>query len=371
MNTRLTRIAFFLLLVFLPGCDRMDVEMTSLGLMAGLDLNKADEMVVYIMKPVFSKEVKEKYQVYEVKARSLRESRKNLDIASGYVVGGKIQIYFIGKRLLEHGGWFPTLDVHFRDAKNTVNARVVEVDGEVADIFNTKLPYSARLSDHLVTLIDSSARRNEVTKTTLMQLDKQIFDRGITPYITSMKKEGENIILQGTTLLDKKGKYVLTLENFEPELFNLMQKRMRGKTSLTVSIPKEKNNDDIIDTSLVSFDVLKVARDVETSFKENKYLFNIKLTFSVALTERFFPFDVRNNKDKLEKVIQEQLQKQFASLFKKCQERKVDPFGFGLYARAYQYQQWKQVEDHWGEAFSKADVRITVETKIKYMGPVK
>ncbi len=41
----------------------------------------------------------------------------------------------------------------------------------------------------------------------------------------------------------------------------------------------------------------------------------------------------------------------------------------GLYARAYEYKEWQKVQDDWGEALSKADIKINVKVKVKSMGP--
>jgi hypothetical protein len=56
------------------------------------------------------------------------------------------------------------------------------------------------------------------------------------------------------------------------------------------------------------------------------------------------------------------------ALVAKMQRHEIDPIGLGLYARAYQFKAWEHVQDEWGHAFSKADVRIHIKTKIKNMG---
>lgn len=48
----------------------------------------------------------------------------------------------------------------------------------------------------------------------------------------------------------------------------------------------------------------------------------------------------------LEEKIAEQLMQQFDRLIKKLQARKIDPVGLGLYARAYEYEHYKRVEEH-------------------------
>ncbi|MDF2959383.1 MAG: spore gernimation protein [Paenibacillus sp.] len=72
----------------------------------------------------------------------------------------------------------------------------------------------------------------------------------------------------------------------------------------------------------------------------------------------------------LEARIVKELQKKFADLIHKCQKSQVDPFGFGLYARAYRFPEWKAVENEWGKTFAKAKVSIITQVEIKSVGVV-
>ncbi|MCM3339784.1 Ger(x)C family spore germination C-terminal domain-containing protein [Paenibacillus sp. MER TA 81-3] len=70
-------------------------------------------------------------------------------------------------------------------------------------------------------------------------------------------------------------------------------------------------------------------------------------------------------------IIAKQLQQKFERLIRKLQNAKIDPTGFGMYARAYAYPQWLKVSDNWGEAFKDAEVNVKVNVKIIGMGAVK
>jgi len=88
----------------------------------------------------------------------------------------------------------------------------------------------------------------------------------------------------------------------------------------------------------------------------------------IVMTERLFKFDVEKNAPLLEKQIADEVHKQMQQLIKKIQQAKIDPIGLGLYARAYEYEQWEKVKDNWGEALSKADINVKVKIKIQDMG---
>ncbi|UOK61235.1 Ger(x)C family spore germination C-terminal domain-containing protein [Paenibacillus sp. OVF10] len=39
------------------------------------------------------------------------------------------------------------------------------------------------------------------------------------------------------------------------------------------------------------------------------------------------------------------------ALIKKCQNYNIDPFGYGFYARAYQYPLYKEAQTDWGKNY--------------------
>ncbi|MDZ7542436.1 Ger(x)C family spore germination protein, partial [Clostridium perfringens] len=45
--------------------------------------------------------------------------------------------------------------------------------------------------------------------------------------------------------------------------------------------------------------------------------------------------------------------------------------GLGPYARAYEYAQWKKVQDDWGEVLSNADIKVNVKVKVNGTGTIK
>lgn len=66
-------------------------------------------------------------------------------------------------------------------------------------------------------------------------------------------------------------------------------------------------------------------------------------------------------------MLAKEIQKQLESIVKKLQKYEVDPIGFGLYARAYEYKQFKK-QKSWAKAFAKADVNIRLTVEIVNYG---
>lgn len=77
------------------------------------------------------------------------------------------------------------------------------------------------------------------------------------------------------------------------------------------------------------------------------------------------------NHKQLEKAISQQLTKETTQLITKIKQAKIDPFGFGLYARALQYRNWVTHENNWTQELSKSKINIRINIKVRDIGNVK
>ncbi|WP_261305591.1 Ger(x)C family spore germination protein [Paenibacillus andongensis] len=374
MNKRpLYVLIIIMIFVIIPGCsDRLDMEDSTNNLTLGLDLDSEDNLLVYMNSPSYGRGIKKKTLEVEVKSHTIRQSREQQDeFAPGVITGRKVQVMLIGKRILEHEDWFRILDVFFRDMKNPLTPRIIAVDGSISDIVNLHPKDQPMLSLFLRGMVDTKSARSETAKTTLQKLHWQMYEKGVTPYISEIQLDkAKQIRLTGVSLLDHKGKYKTSLNIEETGLLQILNKNAKKPVSFTLPIPGEKKSGPF-QTDHLSISVQGIKTKIKTSYKQNKFQFDINIKMPAGLTERLFPFDVRKNGKELEKMISEHMQKQFENLIKNIQKHQIDPIGLGLFARAHEYSQYKKVEDHWGEALSQADIHVSVKVIIGSMGPVK
>ncbi|WP_028549620.1 Ger(x)C family spore germination protein [Paenibacillus sp. UNC451MF] len=375
MNTRMLAVCILSIaaVLLLTGCsDRTDLEDATIPLALGLDLDENNKFHVYITSPEFSKSVKKKHHEISEPADTLRQSRIGQDAHSaGAFQGRKYQVVLLGQRLLQQENWFRMLDVLFRDSKNTVTDRVIAINGSISKLIELNPPDEPYLPLLLKGMIDTKSARSETVKTTVQELHRQIFETGITPSIAEVKlAENNDIRLNGTMLLDHKGKYATTLNAQETVLLKLLQKEARKSSSLSFTVPGIPKTGPF-QTNMISLSTEGARTKIKTSYGDDKFQFQFTVHIPAVLSEKVFPYNLRKNGNQLDTIIAKQAQLQFENLIKKIQQHKIDPIGLGLYARAYHYKQFAQVEDHWGEALAKADIHVSVNVTFKAMGPVK
>lgn len=352
-------VATFLML--LAGCyDQTNLEDITLALTLGIDVNEENELLVYLSSPVFSKEAKRKTEEYGVQATTLRQARGKLDsMVTALTKSGKVQSILVGKRILEQPDWFKLLDVLMRDAKMTVNGRMIAVDGRVADVMEFYPQDKPRLSQHIAKLIDTASHRNITYKTTLQEFHRQMFEKGMTPSVAELKKNGQ-LEITGSALLNEQGKYAASLGHQETILLQLLQNEKKSDTSLTIPLPVATANDRLL-KNRASFYVKHAKVNIRPSYENDKFVFNVRLNMDAAISEKLVS---DADEEQIGPMIQAELDKQYRSLLGKLQKHRIDPVGFGMYARAYTYREWEKVKDRWSESFAEADIRFMARVRV-------
>lgn len=168
----------------------------------------------------------------------------------------------------------------------------------------------------------------------------------------------------------------MSLNRYESALLLMVQKKANIPVSLTMKIPSNlvESNSHLKDTKgddFITINVFSMSHDIGTDYSDNRFKFNIKMDLKIAVSELTFNMDIENDRKKLTSLITKQLNNDLNDLIHKIQKQQLDPFGFGDYARAFQYEEWKQVEDDWPSSFSKANVKVAPTIKILENGIIK
>lgn len=364
-------ILFVFLVAILSSCvGGIPIEELTISLTLGVDLDEKNNLIISESSPVFNKDAKNNVETYQLESKTIRGSRKYFDaLATGEVTAAKIQVLLIGKRILEHEDWFSILDTVYRNPSFSTNTRVIVVDGPVSEVIFYKPEDKPQLSLHLKEVIDKNIERTRTVNSTLQVLHRQMYEKGMTPSISKIKKE-KDVKFVGVTLLDEKGKYVDTLSIQDSSILLLLKNEQRQELTLTIPLKSLDKEGGIFHKNEISMDVSRVKSKVKTKYNQGKFHFKYKIHMTVNIVERLFP-DNSVKDDELEKMIEKELKSRFEAVIKKIQENKIDPIGLGLFARAYQYEQYKKVDEHWGEALAESNIDVSIDIDIKSMGAIK
>jgi Ger(x)C family germination protein len=360
-----------LLLIFLTGCwDRLELEKQSISLTYGFDLDKDGQLIVYQLNPIFEKSAGKTYEIYRAKATTARQAKEVFDSSSnGMVTTGKLQVLLFSEKMLKRVGPMPYLDVAYRDPKNTGNMRMVAVQGSISSLLNSEFKDKPMLPEYLTNIMDVNKAYNRTVFTPMQEFHRQTFDHGITPAISEIKKGKKDILVTGSALLTNRGLYKMSLNRQESTLLLMLQKNAQLPISLTIRTPSvpfktENSRENVKGKDFVTINVMRMDRDIVTGYDQNHFAFNVKMKLSVSMGERTFDMNMKKDKKKLAAILSKQLCGDLNGLIKKVQKQQLDPFGFGDYARAFQYRNWKKVKNQWPAEFSKANVKVTMALKI-------
>lgn len=355
--------------IIVTSCGRnIPIEDMAISLILGIDLNENNELLFSESSPLFNQEAKKNVETYVTKAVSIRDSRKFFDAyETGEVTAAKIQVILIGKRILEHEHWYRILDTIYRNPIFSLNSYILMVDGSVSDLILFEPEQKAQLSLHLKDVVTNNIKRTRTVNATLDRIHRDTLGEGRNPVIPKVYK-AENVVLEGVALLDHTGKYQESLNIDETSLLLLL--RDEKNDELTISIPIDSVGEGgIFHTNELGITINRMKRKVKTKYEEDTFHFDINFKMRVNVVERIFSLN-NMTVDDLEKLIEEQLEKKFEALIKKIQDKKIDPIGLGIIARAYEYDQYKKVEKHWGEQFAKSNIKVTVDITINSMGAI-
>lgn len=363
---------WLVLTVLMTGCTlEHPLEDRTMTLLLGIDLDEENNLTFYEVSPIFNESAKDKVEVIEVKANSIRQSSREFDArTTGEITGSKIQVLILGQRILEQDGWFSILDAMYRNSAFSSNTRVVMTKDPVSKIVNFKAPQKPLVFEYVKDLIDQYNRRNYTVLTTLRELHRQIFEKGMTPSISEIE-DGDDLHIIGTALLDDKEKYIYSLTPEQTTILLILQKEEQKQILFTGTSLTNKDENSVLHKNEMAFTAQDAKTKIKVSHNDDHFTFDIKIKLDVVLTEILFPFDLEKDRKKLEKAMQTQLEKKFIDFIQKFQEHKIDPVGLGLYARAYHYKEYKKVEDHWGEILANSTINVSIDLSLVGRGSVK
>ncbi|WP_103570884.1 Ger(x)C family spore germination protein [Bacillus thuringiensis] len=362
--------------VYLIGCSqRIPLEKVSLILLIGLDRNSNGDVKVGTSIPLFHHKQQKSTIEHWTQASTVYTGFSKIDTKlTGFMTASKAEIILIGKKLAQEANWLQELDSSYRDPYATINAKVVLVDGPVEEIFTVNKPDKPSLSSYISSVIESSIQNNQSVSSTIQQLMREQNEEGMTQVVPVIKKTKNEIDTVGIAFLDHKGKYFTKIPKKDVKFFNLINKsKSNGRMILHLVLPPKKSNK----KTNASIFVQNATRKVDVTFQHGKFIFNLDINANVALIEKTNAnlmkghYDSKKNIKNLESAIQKEVNKKLQNMLNEMQQNKIDPIGLSLYARAFQYKEWKKVKGDWLQALAEAKINVKTHIKIKDTGTIR
>jgi Ger(x)C family germination protein len=367
MRRRSLALLFVLILFLLTGCwDSQDVEKLFITRVLGVDLDSDGQIAVYSRSPNFSKDAAKKSSMQVFRAKNLRDARLKFDTSSSKtIVGGKTEVILFSKAYVrKHDPIMELLDVMLRDAKNPVLIKLAVVDTPMKELMGHEPDETPYIGQYIKNLIDTTSKSNLTVNSFLQDSEYEHSEPGITPAFAEISIKRNRITVTGTSLFNHHGTYVFTIPPVRNSALLMLKDQVQTPLLKMIPLPAKEFGE----TGTLNYNIDQFENKIKPSYVNGKFRFDVQIKAGIIITQKSLPFKLRDKRNTLERLVESQIQHECENLIKEVQQKRLDPFGFGTYARAHQYPNWYKVKEDWGAAFSKADVHVSAKVKIKSYG---
>ena len=213
----------------------------------------------------------------------------------------------------------------------------------------------------------------------IIELANDVMSEGIDPVINAVEIIGGDIPTDSTDVLKRSDNFQ-TLRFTELGAFQydrlvgwLNETEAKGYNYLHGTV---KNTGGLIerDGIVLSVDVLKADRTIETTVVDDKPAFSVTIKYKTVIVDVEGDFDV--SKQENMPIINELCNQKIVSIcemaVKKAQEElKTDIFGFGERVHEKYPKYWQSVKDNWNAVFVDLPITIKAEGKLVAAGDIK
>ncbi|MGK0699400.1 Ger(x)C family spore germination protein [Priestia flexa] len=299
-------------------------------------------------------------------ANTPREGRMKLNTEiPGNLDASKNKLILFGEQFAKDD-IYPSLDVIWRDPRNSMSAKLAVVKGKAVDTLNIKPKLESSISQNILNLIKGTEANTIIPNETIQTLASEILDPGEDVVLPLLKigHNGTTIDVEGLALFDDR-KLTGTLSQEESTLFLLLNNK-RGKYA---RFTKNTNDNKAKMTNFISLNVDNMKRKLNVSVNNNGDVsVNLNLHLEMAVEE--FPLgDVPKKLNQLNKELSKNLTNEAEAVIYKLQEANCDAFGIGRQLIAFHHGSWLKKDK--ASYFKNVKFKSKVEVEIVRYGIVK
>nr|WP_263327307.1 Ger(x)C family spore germination protein [Neobacillus sp. Marseille-Q6967] len=331
-----------ILCMFLSGCwDQHLMKNAVLVQILSLDLTPKNEILLGVSIPIIEEAsggplASVKSETFSATGPTPRAGRLKIDREiSGILDTSKNKLILFGEKMAGMG-IYQTLDVIWRDPRNSLGATLGVVEGEAVDLLNIKPKHEKNVSEYIQGALISAEENSLIPDQTIQTLASEMLDPGediVLPYLKMNQKK--SVVVVGLALMNEK-KYAGNLPPQDATLLNLLNNK-KGKYA---RFTKQVNGDKEILNNYISFNVQNMKRKLKVTVKEGEVFAQINLNLKIGV-EEYPKGDVPKEIDRLNKVLSKELTVEAKRVIKTLQDANCDAFGIGRRLIALHPETWK------------------------------
>ncbi len=263
--------------------------------------------------------------------------------ASGLLDSSKNKLLLLGEAYAVHD-ILPFLDIHYRNPRNALDARLAVVKGEALPLIQLRSKSESNVSRYLLNLIQSAEESLLIPKEDIQAIASVIMDPGedvTLPYI-ELESSSQLASVKGIALFDKRKYTGFYLNDTQSPLLLLLKggKPRQNSFSFNFGSPKEE----FPQRQIVSFLITKSNRKLKLTVDEHKQI-HVALHLKLVLRVIEYPNgDVEADKDKLLREYKAYFTKLTGEVIHQLQRANCDAFGIGRMLMAYHPDVWRGLD---------------------------
>lgn len=355
---------FVLLCFFLTGCWDQHLMKNAVLIQAlSFDLHDDNKFLLGVSIPIIEEtsggpQSLVKSERFFATGHTPRDCRLKIDREiSGILDSSKNKLILFGERMAA-AGIYQSLDVIWRDPRNSLGATLGVVEGNAVDLLGLKPKHETNVSEYIQDALTSAKENSIIPDQTIQTLASEMLDPGediVLPYLKMNKKKSAVVI--GLALMNEK-KLAGNLSPQDSTLLLLLNNK-KGKYA---RFSRKVNHDEKqVLNNYISFNVASMKRNLSIQVKNGKV--SVSLTLHVKVNVDEYPKgDVPKEIDRLNKILSKELTNDANKVITKLQKANCDFFGIGRRLIAFHPETW-ELQDKMNY-FNKINFHTNVKAEI-------
>ncbi|WP_066048546.1 Ger(x)C family spore germination protein [Robertmurraya korlensis] len=329
--------------ILLTGCwDQHLMKNAILVQILSYDLEDNDDFLLGVSIPIIEDpsggaQALVQSETFSAVGLTPRDSRKKIAREiSGTLDTSKNKLILFGEQMAATD-IYPSLDVIWRDPRNSLGATLGIVEGKAVDLLKIKPKHKTNVSEYIQDALTSAEENTIVPNETIQTLASELLDPGedvVLPYLKSNSKK--SAIVVGLALMDER-KYSGNLSPQDSTLLLLLKDKIGKYARFTTKVNDEEEFDI---NNYISFSVQQLKRKLKVQVNDG--VVSVYLNLNVKINIEEYPKgDVPEQINRLNEVLSKELTTDADRVINTLQQANCDAFGIGRRLMAFHPKTWE------------------------------